>query len=567
MTRFLHTIVCLLISASVLAEPIQSPPVAVRIAIPERKTHVIGDVIELNWTFQNNSETNLAFMWEGCCRINGRVDMKRKGPPVPPKDGLRPRHSGFGPGIYNPFCMHCRLEKQKKAMDVAPAPMGPATAHMFARPVRLPAGAAEKISSRLANWVLLEESGDYVLTGNYLGVHPKQQPQMPRNARLWTEIATSTPVELSLLSPTDYLAERPARSQVRGASLHLEAVAEIQPFKDLGLSLSVANLTTSNLTLHWPGQAEFWLIDDKDVRVAESRYAITDYGDPINIPPGGRKHLALPVSSEIFAGKPFGRYRAFVELKETAEQIRTPSNPVALQWHLTESTVHGLLHDAGAAPAVGHRNPPLKLLRQHLPDLRATLARVDLSGLGPSSLQLAAELKEAAILSRLHPQPGQVSINIALATDGSARFQDPAISQAFGSSYSTVHDRLARVIELRRHLGWSVGLALRIAPDTQLIALDRLMRAIAPLRSHLAGKPEAKAFNQTATAFSRITFADPDSAIAPNDRALPSQPVKALPSVSRLIAPATLTWREMLDRTAPLVDAGKDYEILISPQP
>src|SRR5688572_8948786 len=42
--------------------------------IPPAETYVIGDTIPLFWRFENKSNVPLAFMWEGCCRLNGRLD-------------------------------------------------------------------------------------------------------------------------------------------------------------------------------------------------------------------------------------------------------------------------------------------------------------------------------------------------------------------------------------------------------------------------------------------------------------------------------------------------------------
>ena len=47
--------------------------VELRLAIPEAPFHVIGDPVPLRWEFVNRGDQRLAFMWEGCCRLNGRV--------------------------------------------------------------------------------------------------------------------------------------------------------------------------------------------------------------------------------------------------------------------------------------------------------------------------------------------------------------------------------------------------------------------------------------------------------------------------------------------------------------
>lgn len=541
-----------------------APPVTLSLSLSDRKTHVIGDATELEWRFSNHSDNLLAFMWEGCCRINGRVEMKRKGPPIPPKAGALPRHSGFGPGIYSPSCLHCRLERQKSELDVAAAPMGPATAHMFARPIRLMPGSIENISSLLSNWVLLEESGDYLLTGNYLGVHPKQSPQMPKGAKLWTEIATSEPIELTLLSVSDYLAESQARIQRRGLSIEVNRAGRVLPFSDLGITVSISNRTSSNITLHWPGQAEFWVVDSGNRRLADSRHVITKYGEPVQIEPGQSSKLSLPVSSEIFEGKPFGDYRAFVELKETPEHLRTPSNPVSLLWQITPDVVTELLADAGDRPAVGHRNPALKLLRQHLVDLREILPGITTNGLGPRAIALTRELREAAVLSRLQPRPGPVSLHLSIPQGGTPVFQDPAVLDAFRLLNLSTGETLARVADLRRHLGWSLGLTLRIEPGAQLDSVRQILLQGRTALASFSAPPETKAFNKSATAFSRISFLDPKSPVAPGDLVYaPGIRLDASSGSTRLVLPPHLAWLEVLKLAAPMIDAGRAIEVII----
>ena len=57
-----------------LATPLgHAAQVELRLAIPEAPFHVIGDPVPLRWEFVNRSDQQLAFMWEGCCRLNGRV--------------------------------------------------------------------------------------------------------------------------------------------------------------------------------------------------------------------------------------------------------------------------------------------------------------------------------------------------------------------------------------------------------------------------------------------------------------------------------------------------------------
>ena len=154
-------------------------PIHVTIAIPPAQTHVIGDATPLVWRFTNGSTQALAFMWEGCCRNNGKVEMRRQGPP-PPVTGIVPSHSGPGSGIYSPKCDHCKQTRKLGEISVESTVAGPSLAHQFARAVRLAPGATQEFSTLLADWVRLEFTGDYKVRAQYLGVHPKQRPTMPR---------------------------------------------------------------------------------------------------------------------------------------------------------------------------------------------------------------------------------------------------------------------------------------------------------------------------------------------------------------------------------------------------
>ena len=176
-------------AAPTFAQPVAAPqpatnqPIRVEISIPPAQTHVIGDPTALVWRFTNTSTQALAFMWEGCCRNNGKVEMKRQGPP-PPVTGVVPPHIGPGSGIYSPKCEHCKQTRKLGELTVESTVAGPAQAHQFARAVRLAPGATQEFSTRLADWVKAEFTGDYKVRAQYLGVQPKQRPQMPRGVKV-----------------------------------------------------------------------------------------------------------------------------------------------------------------------------------------------------------------------------------------------------------------------------------------------------------------------------------------------------------------------------------------------
>ena len=107
--------------------------VEVELQIPRAETHVLGDPIPLIWRFTNRSPEPLAFMWEGCCRLNGRLTVTKEGEVL------------------------------------APIPSGQALAHMFAKAERLNPGVGRDFDTFLSDWVVLKETGAYSLQGRYVG--------------------------------------------------------------------------------------------------------------------------------------------------------------------------------------------------------------------------------------------------------------------------------------------------------------------------------------------------------------------------------------------------------------
>lgn len=523
------------------------PAVSLELFVPPAKTYVIGDQIELQWTFRNHTPEQLAFMWEGCCRVNGRVDMKRQGPPVPSPSGVRPSHVGFGPGIYNASCQHCRMERQKTELTVPATSQGPATAHMFARAARLPAKGVQSFKTDLANWVLLESTGDYKLSGGYLGVHPKQRPQMPKGAKLWDGITSSPAIELSLLTVADYGTERAARQRARGLQLDLSAPERAIPASRTDLGIEIINKTATNQTLIWPGEAALWVMDTTGRRLPDSRYAISDYGSPILLKPNVATSVRLSLAEDFFAGKPFGLYDVFVELKASTNAIRTPSNSAKVRWTLDQEDVRKLILDAADRPAVGHRNPPLKLLRMHLGEIATNLQMLNTNKFSGQAVKLAFDLRTASLLKPIQSRPGTANLNLRINADGSASFQEPAIRKALDARDTVT--QLREIIALRRHLGWMIAINLRIDRSANLSAIQHWITELHAVRSSLTKAPRTRAFNATATAYSEITFAAPGS-----------PPAKDQATVS-----GDLRWEDFLKREAGRIDSGKAFELAIKP--
>ena len=90
----------------------------VELFLPPATTRLIGDPTPLGWRFTNVSTQALAFMWEGCCRNNGKVEMKRLGAPPVLANVPLAAHNGPGPGIYSPKCDHCKQTRKLTELTV-----------------------------------------------------------------------------------------------------------------------------------------------------------------------------------------------------------------------------------------------------------------------------------------------------------------------------------------------------------------------------------------------------------------------------------------------------------------
>ena len=485
--------------------PATNEPVRVEISIPPAQTYVIGDATPLVWRFTNTSTQTLAFMWEGCCRNNGKVEMKRHGPP-PPVTGIIPSHTGFGSGIYNPKCDHCKQTRKLTELTVEATPAGPSLAHQFARAVRLAPGGRQEFSTLLADWVRAEFSGDYQLRAHYLGVAPAQRPQMPRGATLWNGRTVSSALEISLLSVADYLAERPAREAARQLRLQLSGPTQLVPFSAAPLKLRVANLGAKEQSLDWPACLDLWLVDTNGARAVPFTEPQLGALETLRIPAGGSVEREIPFSHELLVGEPVGLYQTFVDLREAAGALRVPSNPIPVAWQFDRAVVTALLREAADKPLTGARNAPLKLLRLYLGDLAAALHAVDRTALSPAAAKLGGDLRTAAALKKLSPKPGRVDLSLSVPADGKFWFNESVVVSAFAGQNLDPAAQLRTVLALRHHLGWDVGVGLKPEPATPLRHVAAALAALAPLQAELAAAPATPVFNADSTAFSTVSF-------------------------------------------------------------
>lgn len=488
------------------APPATNQPVRVELSIPTVQTSVIGDPTPLVWRFTNTSTQALAFMWEGCCRNNGKVEMKRQGPP-PPAKGIALSHNGPGPGIYSPKCEHCKQTRKLGELTVESTVAGPAQAHQFARAVRLAPGATQEFSTRLADWVKAEFTGDYKVRAQYLGVQPKQRPQMPRGVALWNGRTASPELDLSLLSVADYLAERTARAATRKLILELSGPVRLVPFHDAPLKLKLTNTGSTEQHLDWPACLDLWLVTTNGGRVVPASEPPLGAAETLVIPAGGSVEREIPFSHELFVGEPFGTYQVFVDLRETTNTLRVPSNPVNVRWQLDRELVTQLVRAAADQPLTGARNAPLKLLRLYLGELAAPMRAVDPASLSSAAAtKLTADLRTAAALKPLAPKPGRVDLSLSIAPDGQFHFSDAVLTNAFAGRNLSVAGQFSEVIALRRHLGWDVAVGLKPEPATALRHVAAAFAAIAPLHANLDSAPSATIFNADSTAFSPVSF-------------------------------------------------------------
>ncbi|HAV64094.1 MAG TPA: hypothetical protein DCY13_17225, partial [Verrucomicrobiales bacterium] len=161
------------------------PHVEASLHVPPAEAYVLGDEVPLLWRFTNRSSDPLAMLWEGCCRLNGKLDVRAA----------------------------------DESLEVLPP--GASTFHTYSKAETLPPDQTVEFQSRLADWVSLPRGGEFELAGRYTGVLPIQTPQVPDGVALWRGTATAAPTQIQLLDVADYLAQRPGREQRRQLALRL----------------------------------------------------------------------------------------------------------------------------------------------------------------------------------------------------------------------------------------------------------------------------------------------------------------------------------------------------------
>ncbi|HXG47573.1 MAG TPA: hypothetical protein VNO52_08110, partial [Methylomirabilota bacterium] len=297
--------------------------VAATLRIPPAERYVIGDDIPLIWSFSNRTATPLAFLWEGCCRLNGRLTVTSEGQVLPP------------------------------------IPPGSALAHQFARAERIEPGAVREFSTLLSDWVSLRSGGRYRLRGAYTGVLSNQQPQVPKSLSLWRGTAQAEDISVAVLTPEAYLAERAQREQRRGLRLELRGPPRLGPLEPTAMELTVSNLTAREQRLVWPGDVQVWILAADGLRADLSLRAIEAMTEELVLPPGGSAHRSFAFTASEFERLPLGDYRCFIDLTARGDDCpRLPSNAIPLRWRLEEEDVVSLLSAAARGGRTGARNAP-----------------------------------------------------------------------------------------------------------------------------------------------------------------------------------------------------------------
>ncbi len=424
---------------------VASAEVGLELRIPRAGTQVLGDATPLVWRFTNRGAQTLGFMWEGCCRLNGRLIVTRDGTVV---DGV---------------------------------PSSQALAHMFAKAERLEPGIPRDYETLVSDWVHLPGTGAYQLQGSYRGVLSNQFPQLPRGLGLWRDAAQSAPVTLRVLSVADYLDQRLARESERGLSLALSGDSRLPALRPAVFTVSVSNALASPVTLRWPEEFSVWIVDREGRRVAPS-VVLNDSSAPWEIPGRGAASRDFQIAPDRVEGEPLGDYRVFVDLAEGGPgRPRVPSAVRDFRWRLEREEVIALVETAARGAGTGARNAPLKLLRVYCGELGGALDEASRHAGTPESRALASRLGLASRLKPVAPVPGVVKLGVRLSPDGSLAWTEPRVASALGAGeWATQWDQ---VMAVRRDLGWEVQ--LEFVPDAAT-SMSRVIRGLPPLRNRVA---------------------------------------------------------------------------------
>lgn len=427
-----------------LASPLgQGHEVELSLSVPNAPFHVLGDPVPLHWEFLNRGDRRLAFMWEGCCRLNGRVT------------------ASLGQTTL-------QSESMTSTAQLA--------AHRFARAARLIPGQPTVFETNLSDWLNIDRSGDYLLAARYTGLLDNQQPNVTPGWQLWRHSANSKPVEATLLTPLDYVAKRTKLNHKSGLALGFIKSKKWKPIDGAQFDLTFKNQSVQPMSLAWPSAFGIWILGPNGRRVPLTPTQIKSAPEELTIEPDGLLKKNVLIGGGALDSKPFGVYRIFVDYK--AGDHRSPSNMVDIDWRLGQAQLIELLHAASLGAKTGLRNKPLKLLRLHIASLGLALDQMNFTKLDANERKLLEELQLAAKLKPFGPKPGWVTLKLSIAKDGTLQFIDQALGQALPIKGSIV-EKLRSIASIRRHLGWV--LAVELQPKSG-VTQERAAEAIESLK-------------------------------------------------------------------------------------
>jgi hypothetical protein len=414
----------------------------VSLYVPPAETLVLGDPIPLIWRFRNTSEQPLAFMWEGCCRLNGRVRVTRQ-------DEL-----------------------------VTPIPPGSSLTHQFARAETVAAGAVREFPTLVSDWILLPGTGTYRIQGRYTGVLPEQRPQVAKTLELWRDSAEIEAITLNVVSVTDYWALRAKRTAARKLKIELEGPGSLPALNPAELRLRLVNTSDRVQVFEWPTMARLWVLDSRGVRIGNLSGLIEGAVEPLFIPGGGTATRTVPLDTSMIEGEPFGEYQIFVDLTSPdGRQPRAPSNVISAHWRIGAKQVKELLTAAARGAKLGSRNPALKLLRSYLNELREPLEDLADAVVDKGESELAKQLVLAARLKPMAPTPGRVELRVKIKADNTYELPEGPLAGSAGTKPPLEH--LRDVVAVKRHLGWDPAVIFQPDDETPLdvirVANDELI--------------------------------------------------------------------------------------------
>jgi hypothetical protein len=486
--------------------PVAFASVEVELVIPPAETHVIGDHTPLYWRFVNLDSEPVAFMWEGCCRLNGRLTVTAPGKPI------------------------------------TPVPAGEALAHMFAKAETLQPGQPADFDTRISDWVQLHESGTYQLEGHYTGVLPEQTPQVPPHLNLWRDAAYTPPIQFTVLSVSDYVAQRSERAAQRELHLELTGPARIQPLEPSPFQLILRNTGNRPQRLAWPNDFQLWIVAPGGHRVGFLPLPVDGIYEELEIPAGTALERTVPFDFTRLEGEPFASYKVFVDLLPSSGEPRLPSNPLEVQWQLDAREVQRLVLEAARGPRIGLRNPALKLLRVYLAEVGPHLASIDLDTASAQARQLRDQLRLASCLKAFAPEPGRVDLTLSIPAIQPAHLSDPMIETCAPLIPLVTRifpdTTLGAILAVRRHLGWELALNVQPDPATLLDTIRYTLRPFDRFAADLATHPRALIHDDTTNAPTAVTFR--------------SQPIPAK-LLLRLTKPGNTVHREFARKPASLI--------------